>query len=121
MPSILEPEKRRPRRSKSPARVDPLVGEIAEALLRLGGAAHRDRVIEYLAANRSPHGSIQLSLRARAVAAFDAHSGGDRRGVRPLFRRPFGPGSHRWALTAEAEAFLRAGGLAGDVENAASA
>ncbi|MES2343563.1 MAG: hypothetical protein V4597_17980 [Pseudomonadota bacterium] len=122
MPSILEPEKRRPRRTKTSGRVDPLVGEIAEALLRFGGSAHRDRVIEYLALNRSPEGGVQLSLRARAVAAFDAHSGSDRdsHGVRPLFRKPFGPGSHRWALTAEAEAFLRAGGAARDVESAAS-
>lgn len=102
--------------------VDPMVGEIAEALLQLGGSAHRDRVLEFLAMNRSPEGEVKLSLRARAVAAFDAHSGSDRdsRGVRPLFRRPFGPGSHRWALTAEAEAFLRAGGAARDVEASAS-
>lgn len=99
-----------------------MVGEIAEALLQLGGSAHRDRVLEFLAMNRSPEGEVQLSLRARAVAAFDAHSGSDRdsRGVRPLFRKPFGPGSHRWALTAEAEAFLRAGGAARDVEASAS-
>lgn len=122
MPSILEPEKRRPHRTISRKGVDPMVGEIAEALLQLGGSAHRDRVLEFLAMNRSPEGQVQLSLRARAVAAFDAHSGSDRdsRGVRPLFRKPFGPGSHRWALTAEAEAFLRAGGAARDVEASAS-
>ena len=122
MPSILEPEKRRPRRTISRKGVDPLVGEIAEALLQLGGSAHRDRVLELLAVNRSSEGEVQLSLRARAVAAFDAHSGSDRdsRGVRPLFRKPFGPGSHRWALTAEAEAFLRAGGAAPSREASAS-
>ena len=122
MPSILEPEKRRPRRTLPRKGVDPMVGEIAEALLHLGGSAHRDRVLEVLATNRSADGDLQLSLRARAVAAFDAHSGSDRdsRGVRPLFRKPFGPGSHRWALTAEAEAFLRAGGVARDVQVSAS-
>ena len=43
---------------------------------------------------------------------FDAHSRSDAGygGVQPLFRRPFGPGAYRWALTAEAEAFLRNGG-----------
>ena len=122
MPSILEPEKRRPRRTTSSKGVDPMVGEIAEALLQLGGSAHRDRVLEVLALNRASDGEVQLSLRARAVAAFDAHSGSDRdsRGVRPLFRKPFGPGSHRWALTAEAEAFLRAGGAARDVAASAT-
>ena len=118
MPSILEPETRRPRRTGSREGVDPLVGEIAEALLALGGSAHRDRVLEYLAGNRSAQGGVELSLRARAVAAFDAHCGSDRdsHGVRSLFRKPFGPGAHRWALTAEAEAFLREGGAARDLE-----
>ena len=122
MPSILEPDKRRPPRTTARKRVDPLVGEIAEALLRFGGSAHRDQVIEYLAANRAPQGGIERSLRARAVAVFDAHSGSDRdiRGALPLFRKPFGPGSHRWALTAEAETFLRAGGAAKEMESSAA-
>ena len=52
-----------------------------------------------------------IDLRARAVAVFDAHSCPEAltTNVQPLFRRPFGPGKHRWGLTAEAEAFLRAG------------
>lgn len=110
MPSILDPANRRPPRH--PGRMDPLVGEICEALLRFGGSAHRDRVLEYLGANRS--GAVDLRLRARAVAVFDAHSALERVGsrARPLFRKPFGPGKHRWALTAEAEAFLRAGAVA---------
>ncbi|HEX5377950.1 MAG TPA: hypothetical protein VFW47_05220 [Phenylobacterium sp.] len=85
------------------------MGEICEALLRFGGSAHRDRVLDCLVANRS--GLADLRLRARAMAVFDAHSGMDRLGApaRPLFRKPFGPGKLRWALTPEAEAFLRAG------------
>ena len=107
MHSILDPANRRPVRRFG--RMDPLVGEICEALLRFGGSAHRDQVLEYLGANRS--GSVDLGLRARAMAVFDAHSAVDRLGspARPLFRRPFGPGKRRWALTPEAETFLRAG------------
>ena len=109
MPSILEPATRRPRR-RNGAKVEPLVGEIAEALLQLGGSAHRDRVIERLVANRCGAETPQF-VRAKAVAVFDAHSSADGRGISPLFRKPFGPGSHRWALTLEAETFLRAGGV----------
>jgi hypothetical protein len=106
MPSILDPANRRPVRQ--PGRMDPLVGEICEALLSLGGSAHRDQVLACLGDNRS--GSVDIRLRARAMAVFDAHSaldGGPRK--RPLFREPFGPGRRHWALTPEAEAFLRAG------------
>ena len=89
-----------------------MVGEIAEALLRLGGSAHRDQVIACLWANRSGGGPMDLKLRARAVAVFDAHSRAGLGGPRSLFRRPFGPGLNRWALTPDAEAFLRTGGVA---------
>jgi hypothetical protein len=89
--------------------MDPLVGEICDALLQLGGSAHRDKVLEQLGANRS--GAVDLRLRARALAVFDAHATVDRLASRnrPLFRKPFGPGKQSWSLTAEAEAFLRAG------------
>jgi hypothetical protein len=107
MPSILDPQNRRPRRR--PQHVDPLVAEICEVLLRLGGSAPRELVIASLGENRAA--PVDNALRARAVAVFDAHSSPEAltTNVQPLFRRPFGPGKHRWALTAEAEAFLRAG------------
>jgi hypothetical protein len=106
MPSILDPANRRP--TRRPGRLDPLVGEICEALLQFGGSAHRDQVFARLGANR--HGEVDLRLRARAMAVFDAHSAmtGLTR-CQPLFREPYGPGGRHWALTAEAEAFLRAG------------
>ena len=91
--------------------MDPMVGEIAEALLQLGGSAHRDQVIACLGANRCSRGAMDLKLRARAVAVFDAYSRTGLSGPRSLFRRPFGPGLNRWALTSEAEAFLRTGGV----------
>ena len=86
-----------------------MVGEICDALLHFGGIAYREEVLEQLSANRS--GNIDSRLRARALAVFDAHATVDRLASRnrPLFRKPFGPGKLRWALTAEAEAFLRAG------------
>ena len=68
MPSILEPEKRRPRRTISRKGVDPLVGEIAEALLQLGGSAHRDRVLEFLAMNRSAEGEVKLMAWTGAIS-----------------------------------------------------
>ena len=40
----------------NPAAADPLVAEIVEALLFLGGQAHRDRVAEHIAQGRT--GSI---------------------------------------------------------------
>ena len=118
MPSILDPQKRRPPRSTATKVVDPLVGEIAEALLFFGGSAHRDRVINRLAAHRAIGNDLAVALRIRAVAVFDAHSGMDGYGLSKaaLFRKPFGAGSHRWALMPEAEAFLRAGGAARDLE-----
>lgn len=86
------------------------MGEIAEALLHMGGSAHRDHVIAHLKANRRSWGGSELSLRARAMAVFAAHSRLGSAGARSLFREPFGPGMNRWALTPEAERFLRAGG-----------
>ena len=107
MPSILDPQNRRPRRS-APF-VDPLAAEICEILLSLGGAAPREQVMAALGENRSA--PADNALRARAVAVFDAYSGSGDMGanVQPLFRKPYGPGKHRWALSTEAEAFLRAG------------
>jgi len=107
MPSILDPQNRRPRRR--PQYLDPLVAEICDALLRFGGSAPRDQVIAALGENRSA--PVDNALRARAVAVFDAHSSLEALPtfVHPLFKLPFGPGHHRWGLTVEAEAFLRAG------------
>lgn len=107
MTSILDPQNRRPRRRLQ--HVDPLVAEICEVLLRFGGSAPRDQVIAALGENRSA--PVDNALRARAVAVFDAHSSPEAlpTRVQPLFKRPFGPGHNRWSLTAEAEAFLRAG------------
>jgi len=107
MPSILDPQNRRPRRR--PLQMDPLVAEICEVLLRLGGNAPREDVMAALGENRAA--PVDNALRARAVAVFEAHSCPEALTTTSqlLFRPAFGPGRNRWALTAEAEAFLRAG------------
>lgn len=88
--------------------VHPIVGEIVETLQNLGGAAHRDLVADQIAMRRSG-----LSLRASpalkddVIQAFEAHcEGAPLTNGRLLFHKPFGPDSHRWALSPSARAFL---------------
>jgi len=91
-----------------------LACEIAETLYRLGGAAHRDRVMELMAAARRSRGkAVDERLRLHAVEAFDAYCDLGRRGgeVAPLFTLPFGPDSHRWALLDEAARLGAAGAV----------
>lgn len=90
----------------------PLLAEIVEALLYLGGQAHRDQVIARVIAVRAAPGDTPAgALRAHILTAFDHQYAFDRsqRGRPPLFDLPFGAGSHRWALAREAETFLRQG------------
>lgn len=91
------------------ARPHPLTAEIAEALISLSGEAHRDVVIARIAQAR--HGDARAAspaLREEILATFETHcQAGEAPG---LFRLVFGPGSHRWALTPQARAFLDARG-----------
>lgn len=82
-----------------------LTAEIAEALMALGGEAHRDVVITRVAQARHRDArTASPALREEILASFDAHCGA---GEAPgLFRLVFGPGSHRWGLTPQARAFL---------------
>lgn len=87
-----------------------LVVEIVEALLFLGGDAHRDLVARRVAAARTGRDDAPSdALRREIHAAFDHRLALDRsRPGRPvLFDRPLGDDSHRWALAREAAAFLR--------------
>lgn len=83
----------------------PLTAEIAEALMALSGEAHRDVVIARIAQHRHRDAKVASpALREEILATFEAHC---QAGVAPgLFRLVFGPGSHRWALTTQAQAFL---------------
>ena len=77
--------------------LDPIAREIAQALAYLGGAAHRDRVIECVGAMRRQRGeAVQPTLFEEVVAAFERWCG--RRPDEAPFFRPFGDGSNRWAL-----------------------
>lgn len=91
--------------------LDARMAEIVDALLELSGAAHRDVVIDRVAHRRTGQ-PASPGLKTELVAAFEAHCGTlQARGQTPLVHRPFGERSHRWALTPEADDFLRRASL----------
>jgi hypothetical protein len=96
-----------PRRSggRRGGKVDPLISEIVEALVHFRGQAHRDLVCDYVASMRAGH-SIKASagLRTEMIAAFRGHlaATATARQPRALLELPFGEGSHRWGLSAQA-------------------
>jgi hypothetical protein len=87
--------------------LNPLVGEIAEALLELGGAAHRDLVVAYIAKRRGLYRPSE-AIRRELDEAFAAYCLGasDPRAAN-LLHLPYGPHSRRWALTDHAYGVLR--------------
>jgi len=92
--------------------VNAQIGAIAEALLEFGGAAHRERVLEAVAARLGRSG-VTETLRRELIAAFLAHCDhAAAMGRRALFHRPPGEEFRRWALTAESLFFLQHGGRA---------
>jgi len=87
--------------------LNPLVGEIAQALLDLGGAAHRDLVVAYIAKQRGVYRPSE-TLRRDLDAAFAAYCNQANDPRAPgLLLLPYGPCSHRWALTDRAYGLLR--------------
>jgi hypothetical protein len=103
-----EPDRRGLERTRSEiAILNPLVGEIAEALLDLGGAAHRDLVVAYVAKRRGVYRPTE-AMRRELDEAFAAYCRGasDPRAAN-LLHLPYGPHSHRWALTDHAYFMLR--------------
>lgn len=87
--------------------INPLVAEIAEVLMMLGGSAHRNVVAERIALRRSRQ-DISEGLRRDIFQAFEAHcAGAARAGLPSLVHLPFGAGSHRWALTLDAQMLLQ--------------
>ncbi len=77
-----------------------LAAEIIEALRRLGGAAHRDVVIDrVISARRNAGRVVEASLRLDLERAFERYRDRRRKAdVTVLFTLPFGDGSLRWAL-----------------------
>ena len=93
--------------------LNPLAAEIAQALLDLGGAAHRDLVVAYVAKQRGFYRPSE-ALKRELDAAFNAYCGGASDPRAPnLLHLPYGPDSQRWALTDQAYALLRSSTGAG--------
>jgi hypothetical protein len=89
--------------------LNPLVREIAETLLELGGAAHRDLVIAHIAKKRGIY-RPPASLAQELDNAFSTYCGGasDPRSS-GLLHLPYGPHTRRWALTDQAYGLLHDG------------
>lgn len=89
--------------------LNPQVAEIAQALLDLGGAAHRDLVVAYIAKQRGIHRPSEALRRelGNAFTAYCDHANDPR--ASSLLHLPYGPYSHRWALTDKAYGLLRGG------------
>jgi hypothetical protein len=78
-----------------------LAAEIAETLFQMGGAAHRDTVIDAMAALRRSRGQVvDEGFRLEAAEAFSAFCDDAQRAIEggALFTLPFGPNSLRWAM-----------------------
>lgn len=90
------------------ALVNPFVVEIADALLELGGEAHRDRVLG-LAAARRGQAAVGPDLSRDLIEAFDLHMAqAERQGAPPLFALPSGRDGEGWSLTEPARRLLSA-------------
>ncbi len=86
---------------------NPLVSEIVDALHYLGGQAHRDAVVECIAAfRRNNGGEPPRGLAQDVIGAFHEHLKAPSPGP-CLLALPFGPESRRWGLSAEGEAAMR--------------
>lgn len=81
--------------------IEPVMAEILEALLALGGCAHRQAVADQIAFRRSGRSCpADAATRSEIYAAFDTYvTRASTRKAPSLLWRPLGPGSYRWALT----------------------
>ena len=85
----------------APAPVDGVAREIANALMYLGGAAHRDRVVDCIGAFRRQRGEpVDSGLREKVIETFERYCADWSPVDHALFFLPYGAGSHRWALSA---------------------
>ena len=93
------------RRLAERAAPNPLVVEIVDALHYLGGQAHRDVVVNCIAAFRRNAGfEPPQTLAEDVIAAFHDHLGAE---ISPrMLALPFGPESRRWGLSTEGAALL---------------
>ncbi|HXA40718.1 MAG TPA: hypothetical protein VNW53_17095 [Phenylobacterium sp.] len=88
--------------SKKPARgTQTLAKRVREALLSLGGEAHRATVIEQIAKHMG-HDARQIpeELEEAVILSFEQNWRDERRRAAYGFHLPFGEGSHRWSVRA---------------------
>ena len=89
---------------KKPVRVkETLCKRVREALLSLGGEAHRTIVIEQVARNLG-HDVRQIpeELQLQVIVSFEATWRDERKRAAYGFHLPFGEGSHRWSVRQDA-------------------
>ncbi len=86
--------------AKKPIRVKPtLCRRVREALLSLGGEAHRSMVIEQVARGLGHDvRQIPAELQLEVIASFEAIWRDERKRAAFGFHLPFGEGSHRWGV-----------------------
>ena len=82
-----------------------LCKRVREALLSLGGEAHRSMVIEQVARNLG-HDVRQIpeELQSALIYSFEETWRDERKRAAYGFHLPFGEGSHRWSVRTEAYA-----------------
>jgi hypothetical protein len=88
---------------KKPVRpTQTLAKRVREALLSLGGEAHRAMVIEQVAKTLG-HDTRQIpeDLQASLIMSFEENWRDERRRAAYGFHLPFGEGSHRWGILRE--------------------
>jgi hypothetical protein len=88
---------------KKPVRpTQTLAKRVREALISLGGEAHRAMVIEQVA-RKLGHDARQIpeDLQAALICSFEENWRDERRRATYGFHLPFGEGSHRWGVLNE--------------------
>src|SRR5687767_1419629 len=88
---------------KKPTRVkQTLCKRVREALLSLGGEAHRSMVIQQVAKSLG-HDVRQIpdELEAEVIVSFEETWRDERKRAAYGFHLPFGEGSHRWGVRAQ--------------------
>lgn len=79
-----------------------LCRRVREALLSLGGEAHRSMVIEHVARNLGHDvRQIPVDLEQEVIVSFEATWRDERKRAAFGFHLPFGEGSHRWGIVRE--------------------
>jgi hypothetical protein len=88
---------------KKPIRVrQTLCKRVREALLSLGGEAHRSIVIEQVARNMGHNvHQIPVELQLEVIVSFETTWRDERKRAAYGFHLPFGEGSHRWSVRSE--------------------